>query len=89
MKKQLIEKTVLQLKKGDVVRFDNGLFEVTESAEQRRPYHGPFDSEFGPWPFVVAKAVCLEGHVPGYYKPGSEWTFQGNIRRTVDVVVNG
>jgi hypothetical protein len=80
---------IADLKVGDIVHAHGGLFEVMEH---------PFDSNthstwkdldgwcVGPAGVAVAKAKCLEGHVSGYFWPGSEWTFQGATSVTVSRV---
>lgn len=76
-----ISKTPPHLKTGDVVHFHGGTFKVIEDARESQ-CHRPMDARLttghGPSDCGVAKAVCLTGEAPGYFKPGSEWTFQGN-----------
>lgn len=74
-------KTPPQLKAGDVVHYYGGTFRVTEDAREsqgHRPQVAHLTTGHGPSDCGVAKAVCLTGEVPGYFKPGSDWTFQGN-----------
>lgn len=83
-----ITKTAHELRKGDIVRFYGGRFEVVtnprESSAHRPEGYWPH-AGIGPSDCVASKAVCLEGEVPGYFKPGSEWSFQGNTRATFTV----
>lgn len=77
----VLMKTAHQLRKGDIVRFHGGRFEVLadprlSSAHQVEGYW-PRDS-VGPTACVSSPAVCLEGRVSGYFAPGTEWNFQGN-----------
>jgi hypothetical protein len=61
-----MKKRIHDLKVGDVVRAHGGVFCVIENA------HGPSDC-------AVARAICIEGRIPGYFAPGSVRTFQGNL----------
>ncbi len=83
-----ITKNAHQLRKGDIVHFYGGRFEVTtdlvESQSHRPEGYWPQDS-IGPSECVWCDAICLEGAVPGYFQPGSTWTFQGNQRATFAV----
>lgn len=82
-----MNKRIADLKAGDLVKAHGGLFRVVAD-----PFdsigHAPADPVSG-WPVgpagvAVAKAVCIEGQVPGYFWPGSDWTFQGSTFVTVD-----
>lgn len=72
-----------QLRPGDIVHMHGGRFEVTgnpvESCAHRPEGYWP-QASVGPSACVAAPAVCLEGEVSGYFKPGSTWSFQGNHR---------
>lgn len=74
-------KNAHQLRKGDIVQMAGGRFEVTadprESQVHRPDGYWPGEG-VGPSCCVSSPSVCLEGCVPGYFKPGSEWDFQGN-----------
>lgn len=76
-----IIKTTYQLRKGDIVHNAGGRFEIVsdlrESSCHRPEGYWPADG-VGPSACVSAMGVCLEGEVPGYFKPGAEWSFQGN-----------
>lgn len=84
-------KNTQQLRKGDIVWNHGGRFEITTdlmSSVSHRP-EGYYPAEgVGPSCCVTCKGTCLEGEVPGYFKPGSEWTFQGNHLATWAVEVN-
>ncbi len=69
-------KTVQDMKKGDVVRFDQGLFVVLEDGRPSRSDSTVF----------VARSECVLGSVPGYYRPGKEWIFQGSEFRFFNAV---
>ena len=83
-----IIKTAHELRKGDIVRMHGGRFEVIadprESSGHRPEGYWP-NPGVGPSDCVVAPGICLEGEVSGYFKPGSEWNFQGNTRATFSV----
>ncbi len=80
-------KSTHQLRAGDVVLAHGGKFKVLhdamESQAHRLQHWTPADSFFtlpGPCDCAYARAVCLEGEIPGYFRPGTEWTFQGNFK---------
>jgi len=69
------------LKTGDIVLAHGGKFRVTadpRESQGHRPRSGNIEVAQGPSACVVVKAECIEGEVQGYFRPGSEWTFQGN-----------
>lgn len=72
----LITVTVPELKAGNIVHFYGGTFRVLHDA-RRSDSHLPHDG-IGPTDCAVAEAVCLAGEIKGYFRPGSNWTFQGN-----------
>lgn len=75
-------KFIFQLKAGDVVRAHGGKFRVLEDARDSRGHRPMADHlvvAHGPSACAVAPAVCIEGQVGGYFYPGSDWTFQGNL----------
>lgn len=77
--------TVPQLKAGMIVSKNGGRFRVLEDA---RPSRGHLPSNgIGPTDCAVAMSECIEGTVPGYFWPGSEWKFQGNQLARVCVEV--
>lgn len=77
-------KTTAQLKAGDLVHAHGGVFLITVDAREsygHRPMAAHLVQAHGPSDCAVAKSVCVEGEVSGYFKPGSEWSFQGNHRQ--------
>jgi hypothetical protein len=78
---QTIQTSIANLKAGDIVHAHGGTFKVLEDARASSS-HFPRDAVqvhgFGPTVCAVAPAVCLSGVVPGYFRPGSDWTFQGH-----------
>jgi hypothetical protein len=73
---------IAQLKQGDIVSYYGGLFQVTEAPREsqgHRPQAAHLTTAHGPTNCAVVKAVCVEGEVPGYFKPGTPWTFQGTV----------
>jgi hypothetical protein len=40
---------------------------------------------YGPTGCVHGRAVCIQGEVQGYFKPGSPWAFQGKKGGAVDL----
>lgn len=84
----LTKKYIHQLKAGDLVRAHGGIFQVTQDAREsqsHRPTYWAGSAGLGhvtlpgPCSCAYAAAVCLEGEIPGYFKPGSSWDFQGNF----------
>jgi hypothetical protein len=80
------KKYISELKVGDLVRAHGGIFQVTTDAREsqsHRPTYwisGAGRIELpGACPVAYATAVCIEGEIPGYFKPGSSWDFQGNF----------
>lgn len=79
---KVTEKFIHQLKKGDIVSAHGGKFRVTEDAREsnaHRPMVAHLEVAHGPSACAYATAVCIEGEIPGYFKSGSEWGFQGNF----------
>jgi hypothetical protein len=77
-----MKKRIHDLKAGDVVAAHGGKFRVTEGAREsqgHRPQAAHLITAHGPCDCAVAKAVCIEGRIQGYFAPGSTWTFQGNF----------
>jgi hypothetical protein len=77
-----MKKRIHDLKVGDVVTAHGGKFRVTENAREsqgHRPQAAHLTTAHGPCDCAVAKAVCIEGRIQGYFAPGSTWTFQGNF----------
>ena len=83
-----ITKNAHELRCGDIVRFYGGRFLITadprESNSHRPEGYWPA-AGVGPSDCTVAMSVCLEGEVPGYFRPGTEWPFQGNTRAAFSV----
>lgn len=75
-----IRKTTYQLIKGDVIVQHGGRFELVEELQVGFPDDSGYwpQSGVGPSDCVFAQSVCIEGQVSGYFKPGSDWTIQGN-----------
>ena len=76
-------KTAHQLRRGHIVHFHGGVFEVIEDPREssaHRPEGYWPHAGIGPSDCTSAKAICRSGEVPGYFKPGTEWNFQGNTR---------
>lgn len=67
---------------GDIVSAHGGKFRVISNAVEscgHRPRSGHLVQAPGPSCCAVAEAVCIAGCVPGYFKVGTPWTFQGNL----------
>lgn len=79
-----MHKRISELKAGDIVSAHGGTFRVIEDALESQA-HRPRTWESGighktlagPCDCAYARAVCVSGTVPGYFWPGSDWTFQG------------
>lgn len=75
-------KTPHQLKPGDIVRAHGGRFLVMDLPRESQ-CHFPEgywpQMKIGPSAVAAVCAVCIEGEVKGYFKPGSSWSFQGNF----------
>lgn len=84
----IVTVTPHQLRPGHIVRFHGGRFQVTtaprESCAHRPEGYWP-EAGVGPSDCVSVESICLEGEVPGYFKPGSTWRFQGNHRASFSV----
>jgi hypothetical protein len=78
------------LKAGDLVAFHGAVFEIIENAREsnsHRPQAAHIVTAHGPCD--VAKAIgrwVRGGSIPGYFGPGTNWTFQGNHKRRVAVI---
>jgi len=83
-------KTPHALRPGDLVHHHGGVFLIVsdpvESQTHRPEGYWP-QAGIGPSACVVARGVCLTGTVPGYFAPGSDWSFQGNHLATYRVQV--
>lgn len=81
------KKYIHELKAGDLVEAHGGIFQVIHNAREsqaHRPTYWAGGQEGrvtlpGPCSCAYAAAVCIEGEIPGYFKPGSTWDFQGNF----------
>lgn len=94
------KKYISELKGGDLVQAHGGLFLVIHNAREsqaHRPtyWHNGSNSNNtgrvtlpGPCSCAYAEAVCIEGEIPGYFKPGSTWDFQGNFLAGKYSVIN-
>jgi hypothetical protein len=86
-----ISKTAHQLRTGDLVHFHGSVFRIAndpvESQAHRPEGYWPA-AGVGPSDCTHCKGICLEGEVPGYFKPGAEWSFQGNTRARFAVVAD-
>lgn len=86
-----MKKLIQQLKAGDIVHAHGGVFRVTEDAREsggHRPMASHLKTAAGPSDCAVAKAECINGSIPGYFCPGSIWTFQGN-QKAGELTVEG
>ena len=76
-------KFIKDLKAGDVVDAHGGRFFVIKDARESqgyRPQAGHLMTAHGPSECAVARSICMDGEVSGYFWPGSTWTFQGNLK---------
>ena len=74
-------KTISEFKVGDIVNYYGGKFEIVSDAREsqgHRPMVAHLVQAEGPSDCAIAEAVCISGEVQGYFKPGADWTFQGN-----------
>ncbi len=86
-----MNKTTHQLKANDVVNAHGGLFRIVYDAKEciaNRPLADHLVIAHGASDLAFAKAICIKGEAPGYFMPGSAWTFQGNFTKTWSVVSN-
>lgn len=73
---------ISQLRKGNIVQYYGGSFEITaepRESQSHRPQSAHLTTAQGPTNCAVVDAVCIDGEVPGYFKPGTPWTFQGTV----------
>ena len=68
---QTVNKSVPELKQGDIVHMHGGTFEVQENAHAAGENH-PVEGVY------IASSICKSGKVAGYFHEGSAWVFQGN-----------
>jgi hypothetical protein len=89
-----IKTRIADLKVGDIVAEHGGTFRVLFDpvpSEGHRDRHWNtreciHELHDGPVNCAYTSAECLTGEVPGYFKPGSQWTFQGTTAVTVNRV---
>jgi hypothetical protein len=77
------QKHIHEFKIGDVVKAHGGLFRIIKDARYSTwhlPKSGHLETAPGPSDCAIAEAVCIAGEFPGYFRPGSDWTFQGNFK---------
>lgn len=75
-------KNIAQLVVGDIVWNYGGKFQVTaapRSSTGHRPMSARLTPAPGPANCAVVETVCVEGEVPGYFKPGTPWNLQGTV----------
>jgi hypothetical protein len=78
------EKFIKDLKQGDVVAAHGATFRVMHDAREAvhayRPKAGHLIEAQGPNSCAHAEAEWVAGEVvPGYFGPGNNWVFQGNL----------
>lgn len=79
-----MRKYIKDLKAGDVVGFHGAKFRVLHNAREAlhayRPMAGHLIVAQGPNDCAWAQAEWVSGEiVRGYFGPGQNWTFQGNL----------
>ena len=82
-----MQKYTSELKKDDLVKAHGGIFRITKDARPSTG-HGTRswnqNTGFTYYPeapdCAIAEAICIEGEFPGYFKVGSDWTFQSNFK---------
>ena len=85
---------IADLKANDIVCAHGGrfrvLFDAAVSEGHRERHWDKIDCNHvlhdGPVNCAWTRAVCLDGEISGYFKPGSEWTFQGTTAVTVQTL---
>ena len=83
-------KRICDLKAGDIVAMHGGTFEILADAVEsnaHRPRSDNLTIAHGPADCGRAMSKCLTGEVRGYFKPGSDWTFQGSTAVRVSVII--
>jgi hypothetical protein len=81
-----LNKTVHQLKKGDIVWSHGCKFEILYDAKESQAHREKswsskgFETHAGPCDCAYTEGVCLDGEVKGYIAVGKPWTFQGNFK---------
>lgn len=82
---------IADLKAGDIVKEHGGTFRIISDAAVSECHRDrswntricTHEMHSGPVNCAYTKGECLEGEIPGYFRPGSEWTFQGTTAVTV------
>lgn len=83
-----MQKYIHELKTGDLVQAHGGIFKISHDAMESQAHRPKYwntaischETLSGPCACAYATAICLEGEIPGYFKPGSAWDFQGNFK---------
>ena len=82
----MTQKYIHQLKAGDIVQAHGGTFKILYDAKPSLSHHTRVHSSHGFMQLPEApdcaytEGVCLTGYVQGYFKEGTNWTFQGNFK---------
>ncbi len=79
-------KRIADLKAGDIAHEHGAVFRILRDAQESGSHRPKYwDSRActhrwlqGPANCAYAPAECIRGEIPGYFRPGSEWTFQGS-----------
>lgn len=88
------QKPIKDLKAGDIVAEHGGTFRIladaTESQSHRARHWDRAECihimHEGPTNCAWTEGECLSGEIPGYFKPGTRWTFQGTCAVNVWVI---
>jgi hypothetical protein len=82
-----MQKYIHEFKEGDLVQAHGGVFKITHDAMESQAHRPDYWTSNkgrttlpGPCDCAYAAAICIEGEVKGYFKPGSSWDFQGNFK---------
>jgi len=83
MATNLVQKSIHQFKKGDIVHFYGARLEAIEDAHESFG-HAPQDPNTlirtGPSATAYCRTVCIDGQeTKGYIEHGRQWNFQGNF----------
>lgn len=70
-------KSVSEIKAGDIIVANGGRFQAAEDSAQAN--YWSMEDHTGPLNCAIVRSICIEGEVKGYFKPGSEWNFQGTV----------
>lgn len=87
-------KRIADLKAGDIVEAQGGVFRVLKDARPSNSHHPchwvnnqGYVADHGPVDCAVADSECIHGYIGGYFWPGSSWTFQGATSVTIRVSI--